>query len=219
MRDYRIVFCLPGSNFSRTFMECWENLLIHCDRNSITFAISHAEDAVVYYVRSKCLGGDVLRGEHQKPFNGKVEYTHTMWIDSDIIFKPEHFEKLLSHDKDIVAGAYKTADNSTYPIVRKWDEDYFQKKGTFQFLKESQVKSMTELIDVAYTGLGFMLVKKGVFEAIGYPWFRPVFHTIGKCRDFSSEDVSFCLAAREKGFHIYVDPTVRVGHEKRRILI
>jgi GT2 family glycosyltransferase len=33
--------------------------------------------------------------------------------------------------------------------------------------------------------------------------------------DFTTEDVAFCLRAREKGYTVYVDPQVRVGHEKK----
>jgi hypothetical protein len=32
----------------------------------------------------------------------------------------------------------------------------------------------SELMPVSYTGFGFMLLKRGVFEAISYPCFRPV---------------------------------------------
>jgi len=218
-KDIRIIFCLPGSNFSRKFVESWTSLITYCINNSINFAVSHAEDAVVYYVRSKCLGGDVLRGENQKPYDGKVKYTHTMWIDSDIVFKPEQFQKLLNHDKDIVAGVYKTSDNVTYPVVIDWNENYFQKNGTFKFMTSDDLNKKKGLFEVSYTGFGFMLIKHGVFESIGYPWFRPLFHSIGNAKDFSSEDVSFCLLAKEKGFKIYVDPTVKVGHEKKVVLI
>jgi len=29
------------------------------------------------------------------------------------------------------------------------------------------------------------------------------------------EDISFCLRAKEKGFKIYIDPLIKVGHEKK----
>jgi len=185
---------------------------------SIQFSISRHESAVVYYVRNMCLGGDVLRGEGQKPFDGKVNYTHLMWIDNDIIFTPQQFKKLLDYDKDIVSGVYLMANLINLATVEKWDEEYFQTRGAFDFLTPDYLKGKTELIDVAYTGLGFMLVKKGVFESLTYPWFRPIFHTFGTVKDFSSEDVSFCRLIREKGFKIYIDPQLRVGHEKKIVL-
>lgn len=47
-------------------------------------------------------------------------------------------------------------------------------------------------MEVAYAGMGCMLVRKGVFEAMEYPWFEPKKHEIGECVDYSMEDVSFC---------------------------
>ena len=73
---------------------------------------------------------------------------------------------------------------------------------------------------VDYTGFGWVLIKKGVFENLEYPWFAPkmqVFES-GAVQDMCGEDVSFCLDAIEKGFDIWCDPRIRVGHEKTRII-
>jgi len=37
-------------------------------------------------------------------------------------------------------------------------------------------------------------------------------------QDMCGEDVSFCLDAIEKGYDIWCDPRIRVGHEKTRVL-
>ena len=50
---------------------------------------------MVNFARCKCAGADVRRGKKQKPFDG-LPYDYMMWIDSDIIFNNESFEKLLS---------------------------------------------------------------------------------------------------------------------------
>jgi len=88
----------------------------------------------------------------------------------------------------------------------------------FNFLTPEDVRGKEGLIRVDYTGLGFMLVKKGVFESLDYPWFRPVEKQIGDMVDFTMEDVGFCLRAREKGFEVLVDPGIKVGHEKKVII-
>lgn len=77
-----------------------------------------------------------------------------------------------------------------------------------------EINGKKDLIEVAYTGMGFMLVKRGVFEKLEYPWFKPVEKQIGNMVDFTMEDVAFCLRIQEKGIHVLIDPTVRVGHEK-----
>lgn len=216
--ENKIVFCLTGNSFSGNFLDCFAELLIYCGRHNIKFYISRGTSSVVYYARSMCLGGDVLRGETQKLFNGTIDYTHLFWIDNDIIFSPAQFQKLLDHDKEIVSGIYMMSDNKHYATVKNWDEVKFKHQGHFDFLTPSDLNDKKELLDVAYTGMGFMMIKKGIFEALSYPWFRPLFFDFDGIKDFCSEDVSFCRLVTQKGYQIFIDPQLRVGHEKKVIL-
>jgi len=170
-----------------------------------------------------CLGGDNLRGVDQKPFGGQFDYDYIMWIDSDIVFTPEHFFKLLNHDKDIVSGLYMMNDNVHYATVEDWDDEFFLKNGHFQFLNREMVQAKEgKLFTADYTGFGWVLTKKGVFESLEYPWFQPMwteYNIDGKLvRDFTMEDVAFCKMIKEKGFDVWIDPTIIVGHEKMMVL-
>ena len=214
----KVVFCIPGNNFSGKFLECWTNLYSYCFNSNIQPILSRWESCNIYYVRNMCLGADISRGKDQKPFNNQVDYDYIMWIDSDIVFTPQQFQKLLDHKKDIVSGIYLMGDGRHLATCKKWDEEYFKKHCHFKFLTFEDVKGKEGLIEVSYTGMGFMLIKKGVFESIEYPWFSPIVKKIGNIVDFTMEDVAFCLNAKENGFKIFVDQTVIVGHEKRAIL-
>ena len=214
----RIIACLPGNHYSGNFVNCWTNLLTHCHKNNIQIMLAQCSSPNIYYVRNMCLGADVSRGKYQKPYNGSIDYDYLLWIDSDIMFRSEHFDKLLHSNKDIVSGLYYMVDGVNYATVEKWDEEYFTKTGTFEFLNPSLVNGRQEQFPVAYTGFGFMLIRKGVFERMEYPWFRPEYVQIGNAVDFTMEDVGFCLNAKKQGFEIFIDPTVIVGHEKTRIL-
>ncbi len=213
-----VVFCLPGSSFSGSFLRCWSELLEYCLARGVVPLISQQSSSNIYYVRNKCLGADVLRGARQKPFGGTIDYDYLMWIDSDIVFAPRHFQRLLEHDLPIAAGLYLMEGGESFATVREWDEEYFTSHGNFRFLTPTDIEGQLHPFAVAYTGMGFMLVKKGVFENLTYPWFRPVEKQIGDAVDFTTEDVAFCLAAAEHGVPVAVDPLVRVGHEKRTIL-
>lgn len=218
-KELKLVVCLPGNMFSGRFLDSIIVFLDYCHANDITCMISRQESSVVYFARAKCLGADVRRGKNQKPFDGKLDYDYILWIDSDIVFNYVDFQKLLVWNKDIVSGIYMMEDTKHIATVKDWDENYFKKYATFQFLTLADIASKTGvLINVSYTGMGFMLVKKGVFESLEYPWFEPVPQIIGDCRDTTSEDVSFCLNAKKKGFNIYIDPSVKVGHEKKVVL-
>jgi len=218
-KQINLIVCLPGGDYSSLFLECWTEFVGACNKNNINLKISSAEDAVVYYTRNKCLCGDVLSGKNQKPFGGQENYDYMLWIDSDIVFEFNQFVKLLNHNLDIVSGIYMMKGSEYFATVKDWDIEHFRKNGYFNFLTENDIKNISSLIEVAYTGFGFMLVKHGVFEALEYPWFRPLWQKISEnVEDFSSEDVSFCRSIIEKGYKIYIDPTVRVGHEKRVVL-
>jgi cellulose synthase/poly-beta-1,6-N-acetylglucosamine synthase-like glycosyltransferase len=164
-----------------------------------------------------CLNGNLSKGPNQPPFAG-ADYDYSMWIDSDMVFAPEQFERLLSHDKNIVSGMYKMANGKQFATVEKWNEDFFIKYGHFYFMVEPDRRLKPMLFSVSYTGFGFILVKKGVFEAMKYPWFKPIFKKIGEANEFVMEDVAFCLTAEELGYKVWVDPTVVVGHEKMVVL-
>ena len=95
------------------------------------------------------------------------------------------------------------------------------KNGHFQFLNREMVQAKQgKLFTADYTGFGWILTKKGVFESLEYPWFQPVwteYNIDGKLvRDFTMEDVAFCKMIKQKGFDVWIDPTIIVGHEKMR---
>ena len=57
-----------------------------------------------------------------------------MWIDSDQIFSFEQIQKLISYDKDIVSGIYKTENGQNFACVKDWDQEFYKKHGSFYFL-------------------------------------------------------------------------------------
>jgi hypothetical protein len=114
-------------------------------------------------------------------------------------------------------------NNFHYATVENWDHDYFVKNGTYEFLNEDTVKQKKDLFPVAYTGFGWMLIKNGVFESLEYPWFQPTwkeYELNGKTiKEFTMEDVAFCDMIEDKGFKIWVDPKMIIGHEKMMVLV
>ena len=216
-RPLNIIFCLPGNSYSGNFLKCWHELTVFCLNNNINPILSQNYSCNIYYSRSLCLGGKSTLGEFQKPFDNKIDYDYLMWIDSDVIFKPSDLIRLLSHKLDIVSGLYLTQNGNTYATVKDWDIDKYKQNGRFDFLTPRDIKN-DNLFEVSYTGFGFILIKKGVFETIKYPWFKPRFIKMDHITEFTMEDVTFCLEAKEAGFQIMIDPTVKLGHEKMQIL-
>ena len=126
-------------------------------------------------------------------------------------------------EREIVAGWYCTEDGKTTSVAHWLDEDDFRGNGgVMNHETIDSISKRKKAFTVDYTGFGWLLIKKGVFESEGlpYPWFAPkmqVFES-GEVQDMCGEDVSFCLDAKEAGFEIWCDPRVRVGHEKTRVI-
>tara|TARA_B100000287_G_scaffold405553_1_gene429227 strand:- start:170 stop:796 length:627 start_codon:yes stop_codon:yes gene_type:complete len=206
----KVIFCVPGNTFSNGFLKCWTQLVIELHKQGIEYELLSQYIPNVYKVRTLLLGGHRKHGQYQVPWQGKKDYDYIMWIDSDIIFKPSDFFKLLEHNKDIVSGLYLRqppgGTMNSIPI------EYACLSKSDKSLWTNEVNG--EMIEVFGNGMGWMLVKKGVFEKTPFPWFGPIIEGL----DFNGEDVAFQMRAKDVGFSSYVDTSVIVGHEKGVVL-
>ena len=214
----KVIFCLPGKAYSREFLLSWSDLLMQASAKGHQVMISQQYSSVVHFARAKCLAGDVLKGPDQKPFQGQVEYDVMVWIDSDIVFKPEDFFNIIESPHDVTAGLYMMENMQEFAVVRDWNEDMFLKNGTFKFLRPDDIQGAPKYMPVAYAGMGWMAIKKGAVEDLKYPWFWSELQTIGPLVDMNSEDVAFCRALNAAGHQVHIDTTIRVGHQKSLII-
>ena len=230
IRGKKVVFCLPGRGVSYVYLKNFVQLCFDIVQCGASIQISQDYSSMVNFARCKCLGANVLRGPKQVPWDGKLEYDYQLWIDSDIVFNSEKFFQLIldanpegKEERHIVAGWYCTEDGKTTSVAHWLEEDDFRNNGGV--MNHETIESISKRrkpFTVDYTGFGWLLIRKGVFEHEGlpYPWFAPkmqVFES-GEVQDMCGEDVSFCLDAIAAGFEIWCDPRIRVGHEKNRII-
>ena len=208
-----IIICCPGDCFSGKFIKCLTYLIKHLNTIGFTVYFSGAYSRNIYEVRNKCMLGSPTKGSSQQPFNG-MEYDYVLWIDNDIVFTPADFDLVYKEDIDVMSGLYVMANDRQFAAVEYWDEDYFQKYGTFEFLNKEDIRTRYIPFKVEYVGFGFLLFKHGVFEQLQYPWFEPTYLEIKTSKDFSMEDVTLCLKLKEKNIDIHVHPNVILGHEK-----
>lgn len=199
-------------------------LLFFISSNGGKFKLSVNYLPIVNVARCACLGADVTRGKHQKPFDGKIKYDYLMWIDSDIVFNTDLFLRLLKIDKPIVSGWYcqpsvgSDGSNLT-PVVEQMDQQHWEKFGEYEHITALKMQEFKQPFKVDYIGFGWVLIKKGVFEKLEYPWFAPRLRKVNEeVQDLCSEDVAFCLDVKAKGLDVWVDPACRVGHEKTLVI-
>ncbi|MGO9030199.1 hypothetical protein [Mycobacterium sp.] len=161
------------------------------------------------------------------------EATHLMWIDSDIGFYAMDIVSMLIADKDIVCGIYPKKEVDWARVARAVKagvppEELSNHAGSFaiKLLDGSAAGEDADsdgLFEIEAGGTGFMLIKRGVFDALsedvsGYLPDRKVIKEFyattiepgtGK---LITEDYHFCRQARSHGFKIYAAPWVRLGH-------
>ena len=133
-----------------------------------------------------------------------------MFIDGDMIFPPTGVDQLLSYDLDIVGGVYHYKGEPYDAVLKK-----IVKQGNDTVMHSIKDFPQDKLFEVDAIGTGFLLIKMDVFKKIEPPFFfhaQP--HEFGmKDMPFPNndvgEDVYFCLKAKEAGFKIYADPTIK----------
>jgi hypothetical protein len=146
---------------------------------------------------------------------GKISYKKIIWIDSDIEWTPEDFMKIYDSELDVISGVYQTHPNGTVAVNLTDPKGRPTKVNKVHFLLH------WDPVEVGGVGFGFVGMKYGVFEKMKRPWFK-IREVEWDDVDFSvnmGEDYSWCEGAKDAGFKIWVDPTVKVKHHKETIYV
>jgi hypothetical protein len=139
---------------------------------------------------------------------------------SNFDVRKERIRRLSTEVNPVVSGFYVTEDGRTTSCAHWLEaEDFIKNGGVMNHETIESISKRTKPFTVDYIGGGWMMVAKGVFENMEYPWWGPKLQKFENgIQDFCGEDVSFCLDAKDLGIDIIVDPRIRVGHEKTRVL-
>jgi len=132
-------------------------------------------------------------------------FTHVLFLDDDVVPRPDTLKRLLKHDVDIVTALYLMRNHPHFPVI--FDESYGNGKCRYNFLRPN----IKGLVKVKNCGLGCCLIKSSVFERMAddQPWIR-----LGQCeKDHWCDDIDFFNRARDSfGFDIFCDLDCTVGH-------
>lgn len=132
---------------------------------------------------------------------------YIMWFDSDMVFPPDTMQKLIADIDSLGEGAIVTG--AYYRRVAPYTPTLFN---TLEIADDkatwTDVEEIPEgLFEVAACGFGCVLAPAKAFMAVAAQFgsmFTPI-NGIG-------EDLSFCWRARQAGYKIYCDPTIKLGH-------
>jgi hypothetical protein len=177
-----IVFNLFDFEYSGEFLRSWVNLTTYLNQTGIQYHVSHHSSCNAFYAKQMCLGGNVLAGPKQVPFQNTIKYDILVFLSNKISFSPTQFVKLYNKFED-----YKF-------LSGKFD-------GRYKMLSEDD-----EYINAEYLEFDMVFVRKGVFEKITYPWFRPYKCTNEKEQQFV--DIDICNTIKEQGIPLVIDKQV-----------
>ena len=211
MHNYDVLIATPGHSMHSDYVKSLTETIAHLNEKNITWKWLTGYSSLVHHAREVLMSGDnTMNGDDRGPLHDKVTYKKMIWIDSDISWKVEDFMKLYDSEHDIVSGAYLLANGDTCVAQNKQFPGGIPKR---------VVNSMKGTVEIESSGFGFIAVKCGVFEKIQRPWFGHLIQVLKNSRgediyDAIGEDVSWCIKAKQAGFKIYFDSSVRVNHLK-----
>lgn len=127
----------------------------------------------------------------------KLGATHLLFVDSDMVFPAHTLDTLLSRNKDIIGVEYHKRQ---FPLQ------------TVTAYMPDVEKSETEPFKVGIAGTGVLLVKLSIFDdpKMDKNWFS--FGRNAEGKNVIGEDGWFCNTARDAGYDVWVDPTIKVWH-------
>jgi hypothetical protein len=204
MNHYDIVIATPGSMITNAFVRSLTKTIKVLEENKITWQFVNYESPTLRHARERVINDrDDDQFDSELPFSGQFTYNKIMWIDSDIQWEPEDLLKLYRSEREIISGAYLQTNGT---VAVSFDETSSPYPYQIPTARESIVTSC---------GFGFLCVKQGVFEVLPRPWFDNfLFNKDGTVASYATEDSAWCAKARAHGFKIWLDPNVRVIHNK-----
>lgn len=136
-----------------------------------------------------------------------------MWFDSDMVFNADtliRMLKLIDEGHDMVVGNYYRRTPPFSPVIFKTME--LVEDGTrFEFDEFDEIPA--EPFEVGACGFGCVLMKTEMFVAV-FGKFGMMFTPIANC----GEDIAFCWRARQCGYKIICDPSIKLGHVGHTII-
>ncbi len=140
------------------------------------------------------------------------QFQSLLFVDDDVII-PEHAIYTLwnaanNSGRDIVSGcvpSIKEPKNAPhYAYVQVWPKGGDVCREWFDGEVEAEA-----------VGGGCMMIRRGVLEQLGHPWFRwPEQYSPETGITFMTEDGDFCARAREAGYRVWAYGNVRCGHRR-----
>lgn len=184
----KFVFCFYDLNYTPEFVKSWVSLCNVLNNQNIKYIITQGQSCNAFYAKQMCLGGSVLSGPKQKPFQSRLNYEYLVFISGNIIFTVNDFIKL-------------------YNKITKLNLSFLSAKVKNRYKTDG--KFVNNIALAKHTEFDLTIVRKGVFEKLSYPWFKP--HVSKSKKETEFVDIDICRRIREEAMiDLYVFDDVSV---------
>jgi hypothetical protein len=105
----------------------------------------------------------------------RTDYTHMLFIDSDIHFNPQDVIAMLALDKDVIGGPYPKKSMNwgniaeaarKHPTIEPRELENLVGEYVFNVVKGTQSFQVSEPLEVMEIGTGYMMIKRHVFSKL-----------------------------------------------------
>ncbi len=128
----------------------------------------------------------------------RENYDYFLSLEQDVIPPKDVIERLLKHNKKIIGGVYFKLGsfNELIPLVWLNIDKRYSRRAILDEING-------DLLEVATCGLGCILIHKSVLEKVKFRYLK---------EKKAFDDVWFCEDARENGFKVYCDTSIKCKH-------
>lgn len=189
-KPFRLLIAVPCMDYVHAeFLKSLLKLTQHLQREGIRFETEICPGTLVYFARNKLAC---------KAIN--ENFTHILFIDSDMVFDEQIVDTLAFSGKDFVCGAFQSRRRPYGSCI-------------FRSLKPvTKVEEYgAEPFRVAGCGMACTMISTEILKEVQ--------SRFGNCFDPAwfdgvsfGEDLAFCWRANSIGAEIWCDPAARVGH-------
>ena len=184
----KLLIGVPCMDFVHVeFMHSLTKLLMKLKDDGVDFQLDIESGTLVYFARDRIA---------KKAIN--EEFTHVLWLDSDMVFRETILDDLLFCGKQFVTGIYHARRKGYASVIfKEIDLNHIERFEEYP----------REPFRIAGCGFGCVLVSVETLKAVCMKHttcFTPL-------QDLG-EDIAFCKRARDLGFELWCDPTVVCGH-------
>ena len=185
----KLLVAIPTLDFVHSaFVESLVKLQKRLSLECVDYEVCIISGTLVYVARDK-LACEAINSD----------YTHVLWLDSDMVFQPDIYTDLMDTGKDFVTGIYHARRPGHQSCIFKRCDDLDHLERFEQYPRET--------FEIGGCGFGCVLIKTEILKAVQYNY-----KTCFLPKAQFGEDIAFCNRARAMGFKIWCEPTVQCGH-------